>query len=146
MKKIFLFSFLLTIGIFFLLACSTQTQTTPTLESPIVLNPIIPNTPTPTFTCSKLDIAPTSTPNAANLFPPVSGADYAIGPADAPVTLIQYCDFQSQGCFAMSRIVVELMRNHSDLRFVFRPLPLSNILDKSDASVLAALAAGEQGK
>ncbi|MBX3037675.1 MAG: peptidylprolyl isomerase [Anaerolineales bacterium] len=136
----------LTFSIFFLLACSTQAET-PTPQVPIEFTPIvIPNTPTPTFTCTKLDVAPTSTPNAANLFPPVSGADYAIGPADAPVTLIQYCDFQSQGCLAMSRIVVELMRNHSDLRFVFRPLPLSNILDKSDASVLAALAAGEQDK
>lgn len=46
----------------------------------------------------------------------------------------------------MSRIVAELMRNRSDLRFVFRPLPLSNILDKSDAATLAALAAGEQDK
>src|SRR5690606_21031467 len=78
--------------------------------------------------------------------PPVSGADFVLGPADASVTLIQYCDFQSEGCLAMSRIVVELMRNHSDLRFVLRPLPLSNVLDKSELSVLAALAAGEQGK
>ncbi|MBL8099809.1 MAG: peptidylprolyl isomerase [Anaerolineales bacterium] len=147
MKRIIYLSTFLTIGILFLLACSAQTQATPTAEVPIMLTPIvIPDTPTPTFTCTKLDVAPTSTPNAANLFPPVSGTDYTLGPADASVTLIQYCDFQSQGCLAMSRIVVELMRNHSDLRFVFRPLPLSNILDKSDASVLAAFAAGEQGK
>lgn len=133
-------------GIFFLLACSSQTQSTPTADIPIAPSPIIPTTPPQTFTCTKLDVTPTSTPNAANLFPPVSGADYTLGPANASVTLIQYCDFQSQGCFAMSRIVAELMRNHSDLRFVFRPLPLSNILDKSDASVLAAFAAGEQNK
>lgn len=146
LAKTLIYLFLLLGSVFFLLACSQQLQATPTSDVPIVLSPIIPTTPPQTFTCTKLDIAPTSTPNAANLFPPVSGADYTLGPADASVTLIQYCDFQSQGCLAMSRIVVELMRNHSDLRFVFRPLPLSNILDKSDASVLAALAAGEQDK
>lgn len=145
MKRIILFSILLTFGIFFLLACSAQTETAST-DVPLTSTPIIPTTPPQTFTCTKLDIAPTSTPNAASLFPPVSGADFTIGPADASVTLIEYCDFQSQGCFAMSRIVVELMQNHNDLRFVFRPLPLSNVLDKSDVSVLAALAAGEQDK
>src|SRR5690606_26432351 len=115
-------------------------------DVPLTSTPIIPTTPPQTFTCTKLDVVPTSTPNSASLFPPVSGADFTIGPADASVTLIEYCDFQSQGCFAMSRIVVELMQNHNDLRFVFRPLPLSNVLDKSDVSVLAALAAGEQDK
>ena len=46
----------------------------------------------------------------------------------------------------MASTVAELMRNHDDLRFVFRPLPLIGILDKSDKAVLAALAADEQGK
>ena len=147
LAKTSLYFLILTISIFFLSACSAQTQTTPTAEVPIILTPIvIADTPAPTFTCTKLDVAPTSTPNSASLFPPVSGADFSIGPADAPVTLIQYCDFQSQGCQAMATIAAELMRNHSNLRFVFRPLPLTNILDKSDKSVLAALAAGEQGK
>jgi cyclophilin family peptidyl-prolyl cis-trans isomerase/protein-disulfide isomerase len=146
LAKTLIYIFLLLGSVFFLLACSPQTQSTPTADIPVVLSPIIPTTPPQTFTCTKLEVAPTSTPNSASLFPPVSGADYTLGPADASVTLIEYCDFQSQGCLAMSRIVVELMRNHSDLRFVFRPLPLSNILDKSDASVLAALAAGEQNK
>ena len=133
------------ISIFFLIACSSQAQPTVT-AIPTFPSPTLINTQAPTFTCTKLDIAPTSTANAASLFPQVSGADFTIGPADASVTLIQYCDFQSQGCKAMAMIVAELMRNHSDLRFVFRPLPLTNILDKSDKSVLAALAAGEQDK
>lgn len=146
LARTFTYLLLLFGGVLFLLACSQQAQVTPTADSPIVSSPVIPTTPPQTFSCTKLEIAPTSTPNAANLFPPVSGADFVLGPADASVTLIQYCDFQSEGCLAMSRIVVELMRNHSDLRFVLRPLPLSNVLDKSELSVLAALAAGEQGK
>ena len=49
----------------------------------------------------------------------------------------------------MATIIGELMRNHKDVRVVFRPLPLIAILDKldkTDKSVLAALAADEQGK
>ena len=38
------------------------------------------------------------------------------------------------------------MREQNDLRFVFRPLPLIDSMDKSDKAVLAALAADEQGK
>jgi len=46
----------------------------------------------------------------------------------------------------MAGVVAELLKNHDDLRFVFRPLPLIGILDKSDKAVLAALAADEQGQ
>lgn len=46
----------------------------------------------------------------------------------------------------MSTVIGELMRNHDDLRFVFRPLPLIGVMDKSDKAILAALAADEQGK
>lgn len=145
MKKIIYLSAFLTIGIFFLLACSSQAQPTATVI-PTFPSPIVQNTVAPTFTCTKLDVVPTSTANSASLFPPVNGADFSIGPADAPVTLIEYCDFQSQGCQAMSVIVAQLMRNHTNLRFIFRPLPLIGVNDKAEASTLAALAANEQGK
>ena len=46
----------------------------------------------------------------------------------------------------MAGVVAELLKNHDDLRLVFRPLPLIAILDKSDKAVLAALAADEQGQ
>jgi len=45
----------------------------------------------------------------------------------------------------MATVVRELLKNHTDLRFVFRPMPLVGILDKSEESVIAALAADEQG-
>lgn len=146
MNKIFaviavIFLLTLTLG-----ACGTE-PSSPTPEPPVVLSPIIPNTPTPAFTCSTTFLQPTSTPDGTSLnYPPASTADFALGPVDAPVTLIEYCDFQSQGCRAMASIVDELMKNRSDVRYVFRPLPLIGVLDKSEASVLAALAADEQGK
>ena len=104
--KRFLILIFFFITVFGLNACVTQAEATPTAEIPIVTSPIvIPDTPTPEFTCSQINVVPTSTPNSASLFPPVSDADFSIGPADAPVTLVEYCDFQSQGCAAMANIV-----------------------------------------
>lgn len=145
MKRTLLFITAAILIPFVLGACSANPAATPTMKpppSPI----IIPSTPTLAFTCSKLTVAPTSTPNTAALFPSESEADFDMGPADAPVTLIEYCDFQSQGCKAMADIVSELMKRRNDMRFVFRPMPLIGVLDKSEASILAALAADEQGK
>lgn len=138
--------FVLTLVILMMLAlsaCTAEPSATPTVD---IIIPTIPNTPTPEFTCSNVNVAPTSTPNTASLFPAENANDLSIGPADAPVTLIEYCDFQSQGCLAMATIVAQLMQNRTDLRVVFRPLPLIGVLDKSEASILAALAADEQGK
>ncbi len=46
----------------------------------------------------------------------------------------------------MALAIGQLMRDKDNVRFVFRPLPLIGILDKSEKAVLAALAADEQGK
>ena len=144
MKRI-AFVLLLSIGsIFILSACANQTETTPT---PITVNnPIIVNTPTPVYGCSTISAEPTPVLGAASIYPPVSGTDFSVGSADAPVTLVLYCDFQSPGCKSMETVVTELMKNHNDLRFVFRPLPLIGVLDKSETAILAALAADEQGQ
>jgi cyclophilin family peptidyl-prolyl cis-trans isomerase/protein-disulfide isomerase len=132
-------------GIFILSACAPETKTTPTVPV-ILIAPTIIDTPTSTVSCSSIKAEPTPAPSADSYFPPVSQADFSFGPADAPVTLVEYCDFQSESCRNMASTIAELMRNHDDLRFVFRPLPLIGIMDKSDKSVLAALAADEQGK
>ncbi|HRJ58100.1 MAG TPA: peptidylprolyl isomerase [Anaerolineales bacterium] len=146
MKRIF-FALLFILPFMFLIsACGTETVAPTPTEAPIVANPVLPDTPTPEFSCTRINIVPTSTPNTASLFPPPSAEDFSIGPADAPVTLVEYCDFQSQGCAAMASIVAELMQNRNDVRFVFRPLPLLGVLDKSEISLLAAFAADEQGK
>lgn len=146
MKRYILASIFLVLSAFALNACGTE-STPPTATPTVVLNPIIPNTPTPSFSCSTNFLQPTSTPDANSIaYPAVSSVEFSLGPADAPVTVVEYCDFQSQGCRAMASIVDELMKNHTDVRYVFRPLPLIGVLDKSEASVLAALAADEQGK
>jgi cyclophilin family peptidyl-prolyl cis-trans isomerase/protein-disulfide isomerase len=145
MKRIFIQLLLSIATIFMLNACASKTET-PSTPTVVFENPVIPDTPTPAISCAAISAEPTSAPGSTSLFPPVSDADLSFGPADAPVTIIEYCDFQSQGCSTMATIIGELMRNHKDLRFIFRPLPLIGIMDKSDKAVLAALAADEQGK
>lgn len=144
MKRILLILLLSVAGIFILSACASETEILPT---PTVINTrLVVNTPTPVYGCSSISAEPTPAPGAGSIYPPVNGADFSKGPADAPVTLVVYCDFQSSGCKSMETVVTELMKNHDDLRFVFRPLPLIGILDKSEMAILAALAADEQGQ
>jgi cyclophilin family peptidyl-prolyl cis-trans isomerase len=65
--------------------------------------------------------------------------------------MLGYCDFQSAQCEIFNRVVDQLAKEHpDDLRVVLRPypVPISAVksLDKSQISVQAAVAAGNQGK
>ena len=126
-------------------ACSSEADSTPT-PTIITEEATLLDTPTPQAMCSIVSVEPTPAADAGSLFPPVTEADFSFGPADAPVTLIEYCDFQSPGCRSLSIVIANLMQNRSDVRFVFRPFPLIGIMDKSEKSLLASLAADEQGK
>jgi cyclophilin family peptidyl-prolyl cis-trans isomerase/protein-disulfide isomerase len=127
----------------FLPACASQVVKL--TASPIpTLNPA---TPTTEGGCISISTQPTPTPDANSMFPPSSETDFSIGPQDAPITLIEYCDFQAPICRSMAAAVSNLFHNHPNkLRFVFRPVPAINQLDKSLTAVQAALAASEQGK
>jgi cyclophilin family peptidyl-prolyl cis-trans isomerase/protein-disulfide isomerase len=143
MKRILIISLLSLSSIFFLGACASAPQPVPTATmtfAPI----IIPDTPTPAATCSTVSSEATPAPDI--LFPPVSDSDFSFGPENAPVTLIEYCDFQSAECLAMANTIGQVMRNSENVRFVFRPFPLLDVTDKAEVSNLAALAADGQGK
>ena len=59
---------------------------------------------------------------------PVSDDDHSAGPVDAPVTLVEYGDFQCPYCFKAHPIVVKLQQRMGDkLRFVFRNFPIAEI-------------------
>ena len=144
MKKILLPIFMACIA-WLLSACATNANlpATPTF----VASPVVVHTAKPEFTCKVISAIPTTAPEAQSVVPVISDADFSIGPADAPVTILEYCDFQSQGCLVMAQTIAELTRDYEGrVRLVFRPLPLRNVLDKSEASALAAFAAGEQNK
>lgn len=142
MKIIYSLSFLFCAS-FLLSACASQTQTPATgtaTSAPIIA------TPTAAVSCSAVSVMPTPVLDNS-VIPAVSGADFSIGPTDAAVTLIEYCDFQSAGCAEQAQIIDALLKNHElDLRFIFRPLALAGALDKSDKAFMAAISANEQGK
>ncbi|MBI5950513.1 MAG: peptidylprolyl isomerase [Chloroflexi bacterium] len=141
MKKVFFVLFFFASS-FLLGSCVEQAIPTPLS----LVEPVIVNTPTPVASCSSVKAEPTLVPDTNSYFPPVSEEDFSFGPDDAPVTIVEYCDFQSDGCLRMANVIAQLTRDHDDLRFVFRPLPLIGVLDKSERSILAALAADEQDK
>ncbi|MBS1564809.1 MAG: thioredoxin domain-containing protein [Bacteroidetes bacterium] len=83
----------------------------------------------------------------SQLTPPVSSKDHAEGPANAPVTLVEYGDFQCPHCGAAYPIVGRLQRHFGrQLRLVFRHFPLSNAHPYATTAAIAAEAAGRQGR
>src|SRR5689334_19574042 len=57
---------------------------------------------------------------------PVSVSDHVLGPDNAPVTMIEYGDFQCPACGEYFPLVQKLMQEStSTLRLVFRHFPLS---------------------
>jgi protein-disulfide isomerase len=77
---------------------------------------------------------------------PVSERDHSIGPADAPVTLLEYGDFECPYCGRAFPIVHEVRRRLADqLRFVFRNFPLSQIHPHAEHAADVAEAAAAQG-
>ncbi len=99
--------------------------------------------------CSVLSAQPTQA--TAQGLPPVTSSDYVRGPQNASVTMVAYCDFQSAQCELFNRVLDQLTKEHpNDLKVVLRPFPVPTSvvasLDKSEISVQAAIAAGNQGK
>lgn len=141
------------LGTFFFLAilsaCSSQ-RPLPTVPS------VTPATPTPVSAAPTSEmgcnvIAANQTPVVSQVLPAISSSDYVRGQEAAPVTLLAYCDFQSSQCELFNRVLDQLQKNHpDDLRVVIRPFPVPTSviasLDKSQITVRAGIAAGDQGK
>jgi protein-disulfide isomerase len=78
---------------------------------------------------------------------PVGERDHAQGPATAPVTLVEYGDYECPYCRAALPIVQELQRLLGDhLRFVYRHFPLTRQHPHARHAAEAAEAAGAQGR
>ena len=84
---------------------------------------------------------------ATKLSVPVSERDHVHGPDDAPVTLVEYGDFECPHCGAAHAIVRQIQAMLGDnLRFVFRHFPLTQIHPHAEPAAEAAEAAGAQGQ
>jgi protein-disulfide isomerase len=69
----------------------------------------------------------------------------SLGPEDAPITVVEFSDFQCPYCAKLAPTIHALAERHGDVRVVFRQLPLEfHALARPAAA--AALAAHRQGK
>jgi protein-disulfide isomerase len=84
---------------------------------------------------------------AATLKTPVTERDHLLGPPDAPVTLLEYGDFQCPHCGRAHPIVESLRAQFGNrMRFAFRHFPLVKSHPQASLAAEAAEAAGAQGK
>jgi protein-disulfide isomerase len=82
------------------------------------------------------------------LAPPVDpGRDHIRGPVDAPLTLLEFADFECPFCGQATGMVDELRRRFGDeLRYVFRHLPLPDAHPYAELAAQASEAAAAQGR
>ena len=71
--------------------------------------------------------------------------DHVRGPVDAPVTVVEYGDFQCPYCGRAEEIVRELLAERGDVRYVWRHLPLNDVHAFAQLAAEAAEAAASQG-
>jgi protein-disulfide isomerase len=78
---------------------------------------------------------------------PVGEGDRIRGPVDAPLTLVEYGDYDCPHTVQAHAVVRGLEKRLGDrLRFVFRAFPLTEIHENAQAAAEAAEAADFQGK
>ena len=78
---------------------------------------------------------------------PVGGADHILGPAHAPVTVVEYGDFQCPNCKqAAPAVKLLLQRFRGRVRFAYRHFPLEEVHPHALHAALAAETAAAQGK
>ena len=81
------------------------------------------------------------------LTPPVSDQDHILGAPDAPVTLVEYGDYECPYCRQAHPIVQQIRRVMGDrLRFVFRHFPLAEVHPHAMHAAEGAESASAQGK
>ena len=72
--------------------------------------------------------------------------DHIRGPDDAPVTLLEYGDFECPYCGRAEEVIRELLvQTGSDVRYVWRHLPLNDVHPWAQVAAEAAEAAAGQG-
>ncbi|TML46705.1 MAG: Na+/H+ antiporter NhaA [Actinobacteria bacterium] len=71
--------------------------------------------------------------------------DHIRGPLDAPVTVVEYGDFECPYCGRAEPVMRELLRDFGDVRYVWRHLPLNDVHPNTQLAAEAAEAAADQG-
>jgi Na+/H+ antiporter NhaA len=71
--------------------------------------------------------------------------DHIRGPTDAPVTVLEYGDFECPYCGQAEPVLRELMQEFGEVRYVWRHLPLNDVHPRAQEAAEASEAAAEQG-
>ena len=71
--------------------------------------------------------------------------DHLRGPMDAPVTVVEYGDFECPYCGQAEPVVRQLLAEFGDVRYAWRHLPLNDVHPNAQLAAEAAEAAAEQG-
>jgi len=83
----------------------------------------------------------------ATLAIPVSPRDHVRGPEEAPLTLVQYVDFECPHCALAHPRLTEIADQLGDsLRLVLRHFPLTDVHPRAQRAAEAAEAAAKQGR
>jgi Na+/H+ antiporter NhaA/predicted DsbA family dithiol-disulfide isomerase len=70
--------------------------------------------------------------------------DHIRGPLEAPVTVVEYGDFECPYCGQAEPVVRELLRDFGDVRYVWRHVPLNDVHPNAQLAAEAAEAAADQ--
>jgi protein-disulfide isomerase len=71
----------------------------------------------------------------------------SLGPAQAPVTLVEFLDYQCPYCHQVQGVIDQVLAQYpGKLRFVHRDFPLEDMHPQAVKAARAARCAGEQGK
>jgi protein-disulfide isomerase len=86
-------------------------------------------------------------PHKFELAVPIGGADHTLGASHAPVTVVEYGDFECPNCRQAAPAVKLLLERFAGrIRFAYRHFPLAEVHPHALQAALAAEAAAGQGK
>jgi protein-disulfide isomerase len=70
-----------------------------------------------------------------------------VGEATAPVTIVEFGDYESEDCAALQEVIRKLLAFYEGkVRFQFRHFPLTQVHQKAHKAAEASVAASQQGK
>jgi cyclophilin family peptidyl-prolyl cis-trans isomerase/protein-disulfide isomerase len=134
-------------------ACALAPQTEITVDPTPTMEPTV-QVPTE-FTedsgdppvCNPNPPQPIPSPADLEIYTPDPETDWIKGREDAPITIVEYADFQCPYCSLASQNMQILLEQYpDDVRIVYRHFPLVSIHDKAIPASRGAEAAGRQGQ
>ncbi len=79
--------------------------------------------------------------------PEITADDHVLGPPDAPVTVLEYGDYECPYCRGAARDVHRMLDLYpGSIRFAFRNFPIPQLHPHAEQAAQAAEAAGAQGR